>query len=214
MKTDLSLLTACHECDLLVQKPESIQTKRLVCPRCGGIVSDPKPDSSIRTLALCVTALLFYVPANFLPIINLDILGHQSFNTIFSAMIAIYQGGLPAVALMVFFTSMLAPLISICLLLIVVVSVEKKIYFSGLPHLFRLYTHMDSWAMLEVYMIAVLVAVIKLVDMARVHAGLGLVCFTGLMLAYIGSKLMLDRSRIWQGIEKLQTESKGGGYGT
>lgn len=205
------MLAACHECDLLIQKPEADDMKRLVCPRCGAMVADPKTNSLTRAMALCITALLLYLPASFLPIIQLDILGYESVNTIFSAIIAVYKGGLPIVAFMVLFTSMLAPLISICLLLIVVISVEKKIYFKRLPQVFRLYTHMDSWAMLEVYMIAVMVAVIKLVDMAQVHAGIGLVCFMGLMVVYIGSKLVLDRSRVWQGIEQLQTRFNGGG---
>ncbi len=201
---DISGLTACHECDLLVIKPDISPPPQLVCPRCGAVVSESKTASISRTLALVIAGLIFYLPANFLPILNLDIMGISSYNTMFSAVVSIYRGGLEVVALMVLFCSMLAPLISLCLLFMVIVFVKTGKFIKILPNLFRIHGHLDSWAMLEVYMIALLVSVIKLLDMAQVHVGMGLFCFIGLMLTYIGSKVTLDKNEIWKKIENLQ----------
>lgn len=195
---------ACHECDLLVTKSDLETNTQLVCPRCGSVVLESKTASISRTLALVITGLLFYLPANFLPILKLEIMGISSYNTIFSAAVSIYQGGLKIVALMVFFCSMLAPLISLILLLIIILSAQTGRFTKVLPYLFRAHGHLDSWAMLEVYMIALLVAAIKLLDMAQIHMGMGLLCFIGLMLTYLGSKITLDKEEIWKKIEHHQ----------
>ncbi len=201
---DISTLTACHECDLLMARPDDLTAPQLACPRCGAVVFGSKTDSISRTLALVVAGLILYLPANFLPILKLEIMGNSSYNTMFSAVVSIYQGGLEVVALIVLFCSMLAPLFSLCLLLMVIVFVQAGKFTTILPGLFRIHGHLDSWAMLEVYIIALLVAVIKLLDMAQIHVGLGLFCFIGLMLTYIGSKVTLDRDKIWEMIEHHQ----------
>lgn len=207
-KIDISKLAACHECDLLVIKPELLMGEKIVCPRCKALMGQSKTAGISRTLALVIAGLLLYLPANFLPILNLEIMGIYSSNTLFSAVVSIYQGGLAIVALMVLFCSMLAPFVSLLLLFMVISCVQMDKFISILPILFRFHGHLDSWAMLEVYMISLLVAAIKLLDMAQIHMGIGLFCFIGLMLTYIGAKITLEKEDIWKMIEAAQQNKK------
>ena len=68
-QTPLEALVACHECDLLMHKPHLAEGLRAECPRCGHVLFHHRSRVLSRSLALVITALLLYVPANFLPII-------------------------------------------------------------------------------------------------------------------------------------------------
>ena len=68
----LTELVACHECDLLMRKPELAEGQLAECPRCGHDLYHHRSQVVRRSLALVIAALLLYVPANFLPIMQLN----------------------------------------------------------------------------------------------------------------------------------------------
>lgn len=194
-------LHACHECDLLVTGLSVEEGQKAVCPRCGAVLFENKPDTINRTLALTIAGLFLFWPANLLPILSLNIMGSESYNTMVGAASALASNGQYLVALLVLFCSVLAPFLSLCLLLVILVQTKLKRDFVPLHPLFRFYNHLDSWAMLEIYMIALLVAIIKLLDMAEVDVNLGMFCFIGLLVTYLGAKVTLENSVVWEMIE-------------
>ena len=138
-----------------------------------------------------------------MPIIKMTILGDTSFNSLLNASIKIFQAGYPWVAFMVFLTSILAPAAKLLVLLIVLLHIKFKRHTKWLPRLFRYYVKLDTWEMLDVYMIAMLVSVIKLFDIAAINGGMGLYCFVGLLLTSILVTVKLDKKQIWESIEDL-----------
>jgi len=202
-KIDLSGLTACHACDLLVEEKPILPGSKAVCPRCGSIIDDPKADTVNKTLAFVVTGLILWWPANFMPILTMSIIGNTSDNTLMGGVVDLYRGGFYWVALVVFVCSILAPAAKLFLLLIVLLHIKLDYYSRFLTTLFRFYGYLDSWGILEVYVIAVLVSITKLVDLAAIHAGLGLYSFVGLLLASILAAVNLDKEQIWKSIEQL-----------
>lgn len=196
-------LAACPQCDLLMRLSRISAGQKALCPRCGASIRKPRTDTIGKPLALTVASLLLFVPANFMPILVLDILGHSSVSTMVGAVQVLFAGGLPLVALMVFFCSILAPLATMGLLAVVLFSARLQRGPAFLPGCFRLYLHLDSWAMLEVYMIGLLVSIVKLLDLARVEVGIGLFCFVGLLLTSLAAKAALDREALWEKIEAL-----------
>jgi paraquat-inducible protein A len=202
-KFDRYDLTACHACDLLIEKQPVFPGSKIVCPRCGSTIDDPKADTINKTLAVVITGLILWWPANFMPILTMTIIGNTSDNTLMGGVIDLYRGGFYWVSLVVFVCSMLAPSAKLLLLLIVLLHIKREHYSRLLTTLFRFYGYLDTWGILEVYMIAVLVSVTKLVDLAAIRAGLGLYCFVGLLLASILAALNLDKAKIWESIEEL-----------
>ena len=196
-------LTACHGCDLLVEEGNIPPRSKAVCPRCGSFLYEPKENTVNNTLALVITGLLLLWPAISMPIIEMTILGDTAFNSLLNAAIKIYQAGYPWVAFMVFLTSILAPAAKLVVLLTVLLHIKFKRHTKLLPRLFRYYVKLDTWEMLDVYMIAMLVSVIKLFDIAAIHGGLGLYCFVGLLLTSILVTVKLDKKQIWESIEDL-----------
>jgi paraquat-inducible protein A len=202
-ENELSLLSACHACDLLVEEGRIPHRSKAMCPRCGSFLYEPKANTVNNTLALVITGLLLLWPAISQPIMEMAIIGDTSFNTLLNAVIKIYQAGYSWVAFVVFFTSILAPFAKLSVLLIVLLHIKFKSYTDLLPLLFRYYVKLDTWEMLDVYMIAMLVSVIKLFDIAAIHVGLGLYCFLGLLLTSILVTVKLDKKQIWESIEGL-----------
>jgi len=113
------------------------------------------------------------------------------------------ESGMVPVSLMVLFCSVLAPLFEFSLLGMVLAQVAMGRNIMSLPTLFRYYTYLDSWAMLEVYMISLLVSVIKLMGMAAVTPGIGMFCIVGMMLSSIAAKVTLYQHGVWRKIETI-----------
>lgn len=205
---DISHLTACHACDLLIEKPHVLPGNKAVCPRCSTPIYEPRADTLNRTLALVIAGLILLWPAIFFPILTMTIIGNTSFNTLIGGVLGLYHGGFYWVAFVVFFASILAPFAKLIVLLIVLLHLKLNIYTRWLPPLFRFYGYLGPWGMLEVYMIAVLVSVTKLVDLADLHMGVGLFCFVGLLLINTLATLTLDKEQIWEHIEKINKEKE------
>ncbi len=193
----LDELVACHECDLLMSKPALHSNEKAHCPRCGYELFAHRHNVVNRSLALVLTALLLYVPANFLPIMRLHLLGQTSDDTVWSGVVGLYNAGMQSVALVVFLCSMAIPLLKLLCQLAVLLSIRLDIGRSHGLLFYRVYHHLRDWGMLEVYLMGVLVAIVKLVDMAELSIGLGLSCFVGLLLVQVWLEVVMSPHQIW-----------------
>jgi paraquat-inducible protein A len=202
-EVDLQGLAACHACDLLIEKHHILPGSTAACPRCRTPIYEPKADTVNKTLAVVITGLILFVPAISLPILTMTILGKTSANTLVEGVIGMYLEGFYLVSFMVLAFSIVVPFLMLFVLLIVLLHVKFHFYSKYLPGLFRFFGRLDSWDTVEVYMLAILVAVVKLVDLAKIHVGPGLYCFVGLLLANTLASTMLDTKQVWKNIEEL-----------
>ena len=199
---DTGSLTACHDCDLLLQVPTVSSGQKALCPRCGGVLSAPAANSIERSLALAITCLLLFFPANLMPIMSLRIMGKVQSATIFEGVRYLSDYGQHGAAFLVFLAAFLGPLIKIILQLYVSLCLHFRWYPADLPLCFRAYLHLDEWGMLEVYMLGILVAVVKLMGMASVIPDGGLYCFVALLLVSTTLSATMDRELYWNEIEQ------------
>ncbi len=196
----LDQLVACHECDLLMRKPILKQDEKAHCPRCGYELYAHRHNVVQRSLALVLAALLLYVPANFLPIMQLHLLGQTSDDTVWSGVVGLYNTGMKGVAVVVFLCSMAIPLLKLLCQLAVLLSIRLDIGRSYGLLLYRIYHHLRDWGMLEVYFMGVLVAMVKLVDLAELSLGLGLACFISLLLVQVWLEVVMSPHQIWSAL--------------
>jgi paraquat-inducible protein A len=190
-------LVACHECDLLMRKPQLQHDEKAQCPRCGYELYAHRHNLVNRSLALVLTALLLYVPANFLPIMQLHLLGQTSDDTVWSGVLGLYNSEMRGIAVVVFLCSMAIPLLKLLCQLAVLLSIRMDIGRSYGLLIYRIYHHLREWGMLEVYFMGVLVAIVKLVDLAELSIGLGLVCFVSLLLVQVWLEVVMSPHQIW-----------------
>ncbi|AMO58679.1 paraquat-inducible protein A [Endozoicomonas montiporae] len=204
-----SNITLCPDCDLVIREvayPNPTRKLIICCPRCNRNLREYHPDGLIKTLSWVITGLLLFLPANIFPVLQMEILDHQEASTIWDGVVTLYQEDLQGVALLVFSLAILVPGIRLLILLFVMGALflkkqllKKQRPLAGL--LFRRYLQLGEWGMVEIYLLGVLVAVIKLADMAIVHPGAGLLCFVGLMAAELGISICMDEQEVWEQLE-------------
>lgn len=197
----LDQLMACHECDLLLEKPSLAEGEQALCPRCGYVLGCHRPDFVRRSLALVITALLLYGPAVSLPILQLNLLGQRSEDTLLGAVAALYGSGMHSIALLVFLCSIAIPLVKLLCQLFTLLCIRWRRGLRAGMLAFRGYHHLREWGMLEVYLIGVLVSIVKLISMAELKIGLGFACFVALMIVQIWLEVLMSPHQTWEALE-------------
>jgi len=194
---DTSGLMACPECDALVQKSAPVPGGRALCPRCGCTLYSAKKNAVERTLILSLTGLIFFIPAMVLPVITLDTLGLEQQTTIIQGSLALFRSGFHMVGGVVLLTAVMIPLLKLLLLFYVSFALRIRARWNTLAPAFRVYQRMNEWGMLEICMLAILVSIIKLKDIADISYGLGLFCFSGLLILTLIASVCMDEEQYW-----------------
>lgn len=204
--TKTPLLIACHDCDTLHEIKEISHGQNAICNNCEKVIYQEKRNTIEETLALVIAGLIFFIPANLYPILSFEILGRIQTSTLFSAVVKLYEEGSIFVAIIVFATSILIPLIKLLGMLFVLLPLHfnKAPYY--LPLLFRSIKFLNTWGMIEVYMLGILISMVKLADIAIIVAGIGLWTFAALLLVVVLVSLSTNESEIWQKMESINAK--------
>lgn len=190
--------TACPECDLLLQDVAVPPGSESVCPRCGHVLREGRPDSVLHALLLSTLGLMLFGPAIGMPLLSLSVTGLRQEASLAQAVLALADNGFWEVALMVATCAVIAPLLNLWLLFAVSVTLQVRSQPRWLPLLMRLNHHVREWAMLEVFLMGVLVSMVKLKDIAELLPGIGLYCFVCLMLCALLLNTIIDEHELWQ----------------
>jgi len=204
----ISNYLACPECDLLLQRVFPAVNEKAHCPRCHYLLHRPRIQSITRTFALSLAGLFLLLPANLLPIVSIKILENTHDGTLLSGSVTLFNEGMWAVAVVVFLASIFFPMLSIILSLLI----SGHLYFHRpnryLSVWLRTLQHIDEWAMLEVYLLGIIVACVKLAAMAELKFGLGLTAFVLLLWVALMLASNFDRVLFWQRIEQLNAHEE------
>jgi paraquat-inducible protein A len=197
--------TACPECDLLLKPTAPLVGEKAHCPRCGYLLQRPRKQSIVRTFALSIAGLIFIFPANMMPIMGIKVLGSTKTGTLWSGVAMLFDEHMWGIAILVFFSSILFPLLNIMLSLLI----SAHLYFNKpnrhLALWMRWLQHIDEWAMLEIYTLGIIVASVKLSSLAELNFGLGLYAFIGLLIVTGMLASSLDKVLFWRHIGKLKS---------
>jgi paraquat-inducible protein A len=153
------------------------------------------------SLALTLAAAVLFAVANFFPFLSFSMQGRMTTTTLASGVFDLWEQGVPQIALLVGFTAIAAPFAQLALLLYVLLPVHLGRVPWQMPRMFRLLRRIQPWSMMEVFLVGILVAVTKLVDMADVIPGLALWAFGGLIVVLAGALASLDPEAVWERIE-------------
>jgi paraquat-inducible protein A len=197
----MSTFIACHECDLLEALPLLGKKTCARCRRCGAVVYVRRPHSIERTLALAIAGLLLLAVANAYPFLGFRLEGISVKTTLVGGIELLYQNDELAIAALVTITAILAP----ALRLGGAVYVLLPLYLNRTPgHLrdvFRWLQRIQPWAMIEVFMLGILVSIVKLAQMATIIPGVALWAFAALILVLAAGSAVMDPEEIWTRLE-------------
>jgi paraquat-inducible protein A len=188
----------CHE--LNRQEPDSDEQ---VCTRCGALVHARRPNSVMRTWALLITAAILYIPANVLPIMTVSSLGQGDPSTIMSGVIQLVQHGMFPIAAVVFIASILVPTFKLVGIGLLLFSVQRHQPLSARQRIimYRFIEFIGRWSMLDIFVIAILVAVVNFGRLANIEANLGAVAFSSVVVLTMLAAVTFDPRLIWDNTE-------------
>jgi paraquat-inducible protein A len=194
-------LVACPDCDLLQRLPDLTPGASARCPRCDNELWRRREDSINRTLALTLAAAVLFLVANTVPMLGLQVAGRAASTTVFGGAAHLWNDGRTAVAALVLFTVVVAPALQIGLMLAIVLGAQRLRPPRWVGTLLRFHPSISVWSMLEVMMLGVLVALIKIAELASVIPGLALFALAGLIFLIAAAQSSFDAREVWARVQ-------------
>ena len=165
---------ACHECGTVHRLPAMADDTIARCTACGAKIFIRFEQSVPRTLALYLAALFLVLVANAFPIMTMSLEGQSNAATILDSAKALYDDGMWPLAIAVALAGMVIPLAKIVGMLAILLPLHLGLRPPWIVAGFRWVERLQPWAMMEVYLLGVIVAYVKLQDLATIHLGVAI----------------------------------------
>ena len=193
-------LLACDVCRLVSRAPAPGGDAH--CPRCSATLYARKPASLARTWAFLIAAMILYVPANTLPIMDTSSLFGTQRDTILSGIAFLWASGSFVLALLVFFASVVVPLAKMLALSVLAASVQLRAAWHPRTRtrLYRVIEFVGRWSMLDIYVVTMLVALVQVNTVAAIHAGPGAAAFGAVVVLTMFAAASFDPRLIWDAL--------------
>ena len=195
-------VVACPDCDLLNRFSEPPTHATILCARCGAVLSRHRPNSIERSLALSLSALIFFALSNCFPFLSMKTAGLVQETTLLSGIYALWDQGLHGLSILVLLTCVLVPVMQMGGLLYILAPLHwgKRPARHG-ARIFRLVQEVAPWGMMEIFMIGILVALVKLGHMATIVPGISVFSFGALIFVLAAAFSNLDPPLLWERLD-------------
>jgi len=188
---------ACTTCGLLDHPREA-------CQRCGAALHSREPQSYQRTLAWLIAGIIFFIPANLYPMLITNTLGKEQKSTIIGGVIDLLAYGSYFVAIVVGMASILVPLAKFAVIGMLLASIRRKWRLKPHQrlHLYEITEFIGRWSMIDVFVVAILVALVQLDFVASVNPGFAAVSFALSVIFTMLAAQSLDQRLIWDSMNE------------
>ena len=191
-------LLGCHVCNALT--PMDAATHGAACHRCGvGLHEHRKANSLKRTWALVFAAAIMVVPANLYPVMTVIQLGRGEPSTIMSGVVALIDGGMWGLAMIVFVASIVVPLAKLSMLVYLLISVQRRSAWrpADRTRLYRVTEVVGAWSMVDIFLVGILSALVNLDALATIDPGIGASYFGAVVVLTMFAAQSFDPRLIW-----------------
>lgn len=199
---------ACGECGQLHRYSPVSSGKAATCRRCGAVLYRNRPYMYETALALTLTGLFLFVLSNLFPLLGLRSQGVEQELHLLGASVAFWDQEYHVLAALIVLNIIVFPLFELLSLLIVLLTIR----FGWRPplavFLYGWLRELKPWGMLEVFMLGVLVAVVKLGDVATLIVGSAFWSFAGLVVVMAAATATLDPFTVWRNLEQCPPRRK------
>jgi paraquat-inducible protein A len=186
-------LSLCHICGYACDEHLSC------CPRCDSAVHRRKPDSITRTWAFLIAGLIFYVPANLLPVMFTSLLGNSSENTIMSGVIEFFESGSWDIAILIFIASVVVPGIKFLVLGMLLITCQRRSRWAMVERarLYRFIELIGYWSMLDVLVVALVASLVQFRELSTIEPRIGILFFGLVVVMTMFAAMSFDPRLIW-----------------
>lgn len=201
-------LIACHECDQLHQLPRLEGKAKANCQRCGATLVTQTPGGADHAISLHFSTLLLIIIVNSFPFLSLDISGRTEQTHLLSSAWAMIKVGHWELGMLVALTSVIFPLICTLGWIYLLLSTRLGIQVPGFSFIYRLTIQLTPWSLIGVFMLGVLVAIVKLLDLADVILGTALYAYIALLFVSAATRLEQNKSLLWPSLGLIHKPDK------
>lgn len=193
-------VVGCHACGLVCEDVLGADG-HAACPRCGAALHRRRPDSVARAWALLVAAMIFYIPANVLPVMYTGMLGSRTESTIMSGVVQFWQSGSYGIALVIFIASVVVPCTKFLVLSLLLVTAQRGSAWARRERarLYRLVELIGYWSMLDVLVVAIIAALVKFQALSDIEPRIGILFFGVVVILTMLSAMSFDPRLTWDG---------------
>ncbi|PWJ22313.1 paraquat-inducible protein A [Jannaschia seohaensis] len=195
-------LVGCRQCTRVCEAADER------CPRCGARLSSRDPGALQRVWAWWLAGALLFIPANTYPMLITSTVGRASEATIVGGVIELLHYGSYGVAGIVFFASVMIPVGKFVAIAYLAILVQRghRTKPKHLLHLFEFVEWIGRWSMIDVFVVAILVALVQFDLIATINPGIAAVCFALSVVFTMLSALSFDSRAIWDRIKTLSND--------
>ena len=190
-------LLQCHYCGMVQRGTHAKKGEVIECCHCGSVIDRYYGDAASKALAFSIAALLLYIPANLLPIMRLEVWGHVQENTVWSGIVSLAHSKMMPIAIIVFLSSIAVPLIKIAGMVTLCLTAKSGRFQHQRTLLYKIIDKTGHWSMLDIFLVAILVALLKLGDLAYCVPGPGLAYFAAMVVCTMFASASFDPRIIW-----------------
>lgn len=190
---DLCLCHGCGQACAMAHDPHA-------CERCGAPLHRLKPESLTRTWAYLMAALILYVPANLLPVMNTSLLGKGEDSTIISGVVEFAEAGAWDIASIIFIASIGVPAIKFGAMILLLVTAQRQSQWACRQRskLFRFVELVGYWSMLDVLVVAMVASLVKFQALGNIEPRAGILFFGMVVVFTMLAAMSFDPRLIWQ----------------
>ncbi len=206
--TATTRLRGCKTCGLVQRTPHRVgRSERVECVRCGATIPTADHSRGLRRAGtLALGALVLYPPAMILPVLEVEKLGHSRSATIWSGVVELLSHGQVLVGVVVLVCSIVIPLVKIggiIWLSGILRGDWNRAWRIGVGSLGRSRTlraidWLGRWGMVDVLLVAVLIAAVKLGNILQIHPGPGIAAFAGVVILSMLASAFFDGEAVWE----------------
>jgi len=178
------------------------------CIRCHSHIATPTPLRTQATWALLVAAAVLYVPANIYPMMYTDTIGGRVYSTILGGVLQMIEMGSYFIAFVIFFASFVVPVAKLLIL-------GYLCYLSAKPEAlaterrmrwYRMTEVIGRWSMIDVFVVAIMVALIQGGVLLSIYPGAAAVAFAGVVILTMIAAMVFDPRLLWQPQIKMEQQ--------
>lgn len=187
-------LISCSNCGKL-----SVIDQYTHCPRCYSALHSRTPGSLSKTWALVITSALFFIPANMLPIMQVNFLGIPEKSTILDGIRYFFENGEYPIGLIIFAASILVPLFKIVGLLIMLITVHccRNRFIPQKAKMFRFIEFVGRWSMLDVFVVSLLTVLVNFGFFTSIHIAPAATYFCIVVVSTMFAAITFDPRIMW-----------------
>ena len=169
------------------------------CPRCESALHARKPNSIARTWALVIAAAIFYIPANYYPVLSVVQLGAGQPSTILGGVEELVTAGQYPLAALVFFASILVPVLKLVGLSVMLITTQTATiaWLRDRTRLYHIVRFIGRWSMIDIFMESLLGALVVFGAVITIQPGVGALAFCAVVVLTMFAAETFDPRVMW-----------------